>query len=261
MRDLVEIALEAAAAAGESVMSNYENHLLVDKKLDGSPVTVADIEAHQTIKEILAPSDLVIVSEEEKEADQATERYWLVDPLDGTKDFLAGNGEFTVNIALIEQGGPILGVVLAPAKSDIFWGLRGSGAWRIQQGKPERLAQAQASRKLTMVFSKSENAEELEGFMRMNGIANSTSVGSALKYGLLAAAECDVFPRLVGSSEWDTAAGQAVLEASGGAVVEWDTGTPLSYGKPLRRNPRLLSFRSPYEVANFSRREFRTGIS
>lgn len=261
MGDLVEIALEAAVAAGETLMKNYEKLLHVENKLDGSPVTLADIEAHETIKDILAPSDLSIVSEEEKEAVQSPERYWLVDPLDGTKDFLARNGEFTVNVALIEQGGPILGVVLAPAKSAIFWGLRGSGSWRMKWGKSERLAQAPASLKLTMVSSKSENAEELEDFMKMNGIVSSTSVGSALKYGLLAAADYDVFPRLVGSSEWDTAAGQAVLEASGGAVMEWDTGTPLSYGKPLRRNPRLLSFRSPYEVANFSRRDFRTGVS
>lgn len=261
MRDLVEIALEAAAAAGEAVMSNYGKDLFVEDKLDGSPVTVADTEAHQAIKEILAPLDLAIVSEEGKEVDQATERYWLVDPLDGTKDFLARTGEFTINIALVDQGSPILGVVFAPDKSDFFWGLSGAGAWRILHGETERLAHVPALKELTMVSSKSENAEELEGFMRMNNIVNSISVGSALKYGLLAAAECDVFPRLVGSSEWDTAAGQAVLEASGGAVVEWDTGTPLSYGKPLRRNPRLLSFRSPYEVTSFIRQQFGTDIS
>lgn len=261
MRDLVDIALEAAVAAGETVMKNYEKRVPVEEKSDGSPVTVADIEAHETIKEILSRLDLIIVSEEEKETSQSAERYWLVDPLDGTKDFLAGTGEFTINIALIERGCPILGVVLAPAKSDIFWGLRGSGACRIQQGKSEKLAPVPASRKLTMVSSRSENTSELEVFMSMNGIFISKSVGSALKYGLLAAAECDVFPRLVGSSEWDTAAGQAVLEASGALVVEWDSEKPLRYGKALRRNPRLLALRSPYQVKNFTRHQYRTGVS
>ena len=123
------------------------------------------------------------------------------------------------------------------------------------------MAQAPTSRELAVVFSRSENAEGLAEFVRMTRIANSKSRGSALKYGLLAAAECDVFPRLAGSSERDTAAGQPALEASGGFFIDWDTGMSLRCGKALRRNPRLLTFRSRHHVENFFRQEYRTVIS
>lgn len=257
MRDFLALALQAAEVAGAAVMQHYETQILVEHKTDGSPVTVADLEADRAIKQVLAPSGFVIVSEEGVESASSTEAYWLIDPLDGTKDFLAGTGEFTINIALVEQGVPKLGVVLAPAQGDTFWGVRGSGAWRIRGGMSEKMTQAPASLKQRMVVSRSENPEELQKFATENGIAESISVGSALKYCLLAAAEFEVFPRLVGSSEWDTGAGQAVLEASGGHVVEWDTGKPLEYGKPKRRNPRLLAFRSPYNFDDFKREMYR----
>ena len=261
MNDSLELALEAAAVGGATVMKHYGKHPSVEQKLDGSPVTVADVEADRAIKDILFRSGLVVVSEEGEKSAMSAEHYWLVDPLDGTKDFLAGTGEFTVNVALVEYGVPTLGVVLAPAKGDIYWGERGRGAWRIREGVAEKLGQATTSPEPRMVTSRSESPEELEIFMNTNLIVESISVGSALKYGLLAAGECEVIPRLVGSSEWDTGAGQAVLEASGGHVVEWDTGKPLRYGKPRRRNPRLLSFRSPYQLENFKRKTYVSEVS
>lgn len=258
MPDPLELALEAASSAGSAIMKHYDSHLSARQKDDGSPVTDADLAADQAIHEVLASSGIAIVSEEGKEAAPVPQLYWLVDPLDGTKDFLAGTGEFTVNIALVENGSPRLGVVLAPLKGDIYWGQRDVGGWRIREGIQEKLGERERSPDLKMAVSRSDVRGELDIFMEMNRIAESVAVGSALKYGLLAAAECDVVPRLVGSSEWDTAAGQAVLEAAGGHVVEWDTGKPLVYGKPRRRNSRLLAVRSPYHFENFSLKSYLT---
>lgn len=251
MLDPLELALEAASTAGSAIMEHYDSDLPARQKDDGSPVTAADLAADQAIHEVLASSGIKIVSEEGKDAAPVPQLYWLVDPLDGTKDFLAGTGEFTVNIALVENGSPRLGVVLAPLKGDIYWGQRDVGGWRIREGIQEKLGERERSPGLKMAVSRSDVSEELDSFMKMNGIVESVAVGSSLKYGLLAAAEFDVVPRLVGSSEWDTAAGQAVLEAAGGHVVEWDNGKPLRYGKPRRRNSRLLATRSPYNFKDF----------
>jgi 3'(2'), 5'-bisphosphate nucleotidase len=199
----------------------------------------------------LAPSDINIVSEEGREPQIDSERYWLVDPLDGTKDFLACNGEFTINIAMIDQKRPILGVIFAPAIGDLYWGAEGMGSWRIRGGAHTALVQQEEASSCRMAVSRFHDHPDVEIFASENRIVHRVAIGSALKYGLLAAAEVDVFPRLVGSSEWDTAAGQAVLEFAGGCVLDWNMGKPLKYGKPHRRNPKLLSFRAPYRRNQF----------
>jgi 3'(2'), 5'-bisphosphate nucleotidase len=250
------LALEAAQEAGDAIMRHYRQTLPLQHKQDGSPLTLADRAAHQVIVEHLAHSDLVVVSEEGEDLHLAAERYWLVDPLDGTKDFLAGNGEFTVNIALVDQGRPVLGVVLAPAIHTLYWGAEGMGAWRIQEGVEEALSVHSRSALLRMAVSRFHDHPDVDVFAAQNAIAERVAIGSALKYGLLAAAEVDVFPRLVGSSEWDTAAGQAVLEAAGGQVLDWHTGQALHYGKPGRRNPRLLALRAPYRREEFQLKEY-----
>ncbi len=260
MNKLLELTLEAAREAGAAVMPYYQQKLTVQHKLDGSPLTLADQAAHRLISDRLLGSGVVVVSEEGEDLHLAAERYWLVDPLDGTKDFLAGNGEFTVNIAMVDQGRPVLGVVFAPASNALYWGGDGIGAWRIQEGTLEALSASTRSDSLRMAVSRFHDHPDVDIFAAQNGIAERVAIGSALKYGLLAAGEVDVFPRLVGSSEWDTAAGQAVLEAAGGQVLDWHTGKALEYGKPRRRNPRLLALRAPYYQQEFKLKKYESEL-
>jgi 3'(2'), 5'-bisphosphate nucleotidase len=224
---LLGLALEAARLAGSAILRYYQQPLSVTHKQDGSPLTLADQAAHQVIVSHLAQSGLTIVSEEEEDLHLDAERYWLVDPLDGTKDFLAGNGEFTVNIALVDQGRPVLGVVFSPALDEVYWGGEGSGAWRGRGRSATVLLPQAYSPACRMAVSRFHDHPDVDLFAAQNGIDQRVAIGSALKYCLLAAAEVDVFPRLVGSSEWDTAAGQAVLEAAGGQVLDWHTGKAL----------------------------------
>lgn len=261
MDKLLELALGAARLAGTAVMTYYHQALAVEHKQDGSPLTLADQASHRVITSHLADSALVVVSEEGEDLHLDAERYWLVDPLDGTKDFLAGNGEFTVNIALVDQGRPVLGVVFAPAIDDLYWGAERMGAWRFEGGVATALLPCDKSSACRMAVSRFHDHPDVNVFASQNGINQRVAVGSALKYGLLAAADLDVFPRLVGSSEWDTAAGQAVLEAAGGHVLNWQTGETLCYGKPRRRNPRLLSIRAPYTYDDFKILRYEQGIS
>jgi 3'(2'), 5'-bisphosphate nucleotidase len=260
VNDLLELAREAARLAGSAILTHYQQALAVAHKQDGSPLTLADQAAHQVIVNHLAGSGVVIVSEEGEDLHLDAERYWLVDPLDGTKDFLAGNGEFTVNIALVDQGRPVLGVVLAPAIGDLYWGAEGMGAWRLRGGTATAMSPRPQTPSRRMAVSRFHDHPDVEVFAIQNGIAERVAIGSALKYGLLAAAEVDVFPRLVGSSEWDTAAGQAVLEAAGGQVLDWHTGKALRYGKPRRRNPRLLALRAPYCLEEFILKEYESEL-
>ncbi|XDZ65393.1 3'(2'),5'-bisphosphate nucleotidase CysQ [Alphaproteobacteria bacterium LSUCC0684] len=246
MDKLLALALEASRLAGHAIMPHYQQPLSVSLKQDGSPLTLADQASHQVIVRHLAHSAVTIVSEEGEDLHFDAERYWLVDPLDGTKDFMASNGEFTVNIALVDQGRPVLGVVFAPALGDLYWGAQGLGAWRIRNGAESALLPQVQLPACRMAISRFHDHPDVDVFAAQNQIDQRIAVGSALKYGLLAAAEVDVFPRLVGSSEWDTAAGQALLEAAGGEVLDWHTGKALRYGKPRRRNPRLLAMRAPY---------------
>jgi 3'(2'), 5'-bisphosphate nucleotidase len=256
----LELVLEAARDAGAAVMRYYRQMLTVQHKQDGSPLTHADQTAHRVIADRLVGSGLVVVSEEGEDLHLTAECYWLVDPLDGTKEFLAGNGEFTVNIALVNQGRPVLGVVFAPAIDTFYWGAEGMGAWRIREGTVTGLSAHTRSASLRMAVSRFHDHPDVDIFAAQNGITERLAIGSALKYGLLAAGEVDVFPRLVGSSEWDTAAGQAVLEAAGGLVLDWHTGKALEYGKPRRRNPRLLALRAPFRRAEFQLKEYESEL-
>jgi 3'(2'), 5'-bisphosphate nucleotidase len=252
----LEQALEAAREAGVAVMRHYPQTLVVQHKQDGSPLTLADQAAHRVIADCLVDSGLVVVSEEDEDLHFSAGRYWLVDPLDGTKEFLAGSGEFTVNIALVDQGRPVLGVVFAPAINEFYWGGAGRGAWRSREGVEAALSAHTRSTSCRMAVSRFHDHPDVDVFATQNGIAERVAIGSALKYGLLATGEVDVFPRLVGSSEWDTAAGQAVLEAAGGQVLDWHTGKALKYGKPRRRNPRLLTLRAPDSREEFKLKKY-----
>jgi 3'(2'), 5'-bisphosphate nucleotidase len=245
---LLEIARTAALAAGAAIMEVYAEPFTVEQKADASPVTHADRRAEAIIVERLrdAAPDIPIVAEELAAAGHlpvaAPPRFWLVDPLDGTKEFIRRNGEFTVNIALVEQRKPVLGVVHAPAQGISYWAVDGA-AWR-QQGvaAPERIAARKPPpHGMIVVHSRSHLDEKsLADFMAGLPQAERHLCGSSIKFCLIAAGEADLYPRFGRTMEWDTAAGQAVLEAAGGCVATL-YGEPLGYGKPRFENPDFIA--------------------
>ena len=217
------------------------------KKNDASPVTDADHAAEAIILaglRTLTPA-VPIIAEEEVAAGRMPKvgagPFWLVDPLDGTKEFIKRNGEFTVNIALIENGVPILGVVSAPAQGVLWRGARGHGAELVPDGgAPAAMTvRRPPAQGLTVFASRSHSVfSQLDIWLRNNGIpvAERKQAGSSLKFCLIAAGEGDIYPRFGPTMEWDTAAGQAVLEAAGGEVIDDSTRLPMRYGKPGHRN-------------------------
>lgn len=248
---LTELAVEAAIAAAEVICAVYHRPIHVVTKDDGSPVTEADAAAEAVIIAHLKASGLPVLGEESVAAGIVPvlgERYFIVDPLDGTKEFIKRNGEFTVNIGLVDQGRPVMGVVLAPASGEIFVGDAG-GAWagKVVDGVVTGRAPISVGwlERLRIVASRSHGHEALEQLCRTLDVESDVSVGSSLKFCLLARGDAQLYPRFTPTCEWDTAAGQAVLEAAGGAVVTLD-GAPMRYGKGE------LGFLNPYFVAAVS---------
>jgi 3'(2'), 5'-bisphosphate nucleotidase len=222
------------------------------RKTDASPVTDADHAAEAIILAGLGrlTPDIPVVAEEEVAAGRTPEvgagPFWLVDPLDGTKEFIKRNGEFTVNIALIEDAMPTLGVVSAPAQGVLWRGAKGHGAERLLDGgPPSAIAVRRPPAQGLTVFASRSHAvfSQLDIWLRNNHIpvAERRQAGSSLKFCLIAAGEADIYPRFGPTMEWDTAAGQAVLEAAGGEVIDDSTRQPLRYGKPAHRNPWFVA--------------------
>ena len=244
---LLEAVIGIARQAGAVVMEVYATDFAVRGKDDASPVTQADERAEALIVPALAAllPDVPIVAEEAVAKGQVPEvgaRFWLVDPLDGTKEFISRNGEFTVNIALVEGGVPVLGVVFAPAIGRLFAGAAGLGA-HVQdaEGKRAIACRATPAAGLTVVASRSHgDAAALDAFLAGRKVASLASAGSSLKLCLVAAGEADLYPRLGRTMEWDIAAGHAVVIAAGGAVCRLD-GAPLSYGKRGFDNPHFYA--------------------
>ena len=229
---LLDLMLDAAREASAAIMEIYLGDFDAETKSDGSPVTLADQRAEQIILAKLRSTGLPVLAEESVAAGVVStlgERFFVVDPLDGTKEFLKRNGEFTVNIALVEHGAPVLGVVLAPATGATFAG-GPQGAFEITTRSERLPLHAVADGPMKVVASRSHGHEALEGFCSAFQVVDDVSVGSSLKFCLVARGEAQLYPRFTPTSEWDTAAGQAVLEAAGGAVLGLD-GTPLRYGK------------------------------
>ena len=244
---LLDLMLDAAREASAAIMEIYLTDFDTVTKADGSPVTLADQRAEQIILNRLKSTAIPVLAEENAAAGVVTElgeRFFCVDPLDGTKEFLKRNGEFTVNIALIEHGRPVLGVVLAPATGATFIG-GPDGAFEISN-RDERLPlRTIAEGPMTVVASRSHGHDALEGFCETFEVVDDVSVGSSLKFCLVARGDAQLYPRFTPTSEWDTAAGQAVLEAAGGAVLAID-GTPLRYGKGGNNlNPYFIAAASP----------------
>lgn len=236
-----------ARDAGKLILEVYGTDFAVRGKSDQSPVTEADERAEKLIVaalQALAPQ-VPVVAEEAVAAGrvpQIGELFWLVDPLDGTKEFIGRNGEFTVNIALVHRGRPVLGAVLAPALGRMFLGDVGRGAWvEDQAGRRPIRCRALPDAGLTVVASRSHgDAAALDAFLAGRPVAALVSAGSSLKLCLIAAGEADLYPRLGRTMEWDIAAGQAVLTAAGGSVRDL-AGDVLRYGKPGFDNPHFVA--------------------
>ena len=229
-------------------MEVYSSDFGVMSKGDGSPVTRADRHAEAIIVEglkRLTPDIPVIAEEAASESGlpiEGARAFWLVDPLDGTKEFISRNGEFTVNVALIVEGQPVLGVVLAPAKDRLFAGVPSIGAWMEDEaGRRPIRCRAIPGAGLTVVASRSHGDESaLDEFLAGRVVAQRIQAGSSLKLCLVAAGDADLYPRLGRTMEWDIAAGDAVLRAAGGCVRTLN-GDPLRYGKAGFDNPNFVA--------------------
>lgn len=241
---LFEQLLPISREAGAAIMDIYQQEdFAAQLKADASPVTAADLAAHHVLLAALTPllPDCPVVSEEDEASLRhrlATGRFWLIDPLDGTKEFLARNGEFTVNIALIENGCPILGVVYAPAIDALYWGGKTLGAWRKANGNTVAISVAAAD-VCRVVASKSHLNDATRNFINSLGKHELVQAGSSLKLCRVAEGSADIYPRLAPTCEWDTAAAHAVVEGAGGLVVDTQ-GNTLVYGKTDVLNPSFI---------------------
>lgn len=248
--------LHLAQMAAQEIMMVYASDFAVKAKADLSPVTEADAMAEKVILKGLKElwPDVPVLAEEAASGGEVPDvgnRFFLVDPLDGTKEFLSRNGEFTVNIALIENGRPVMGVVYAPATEQMFWGEQAKGAGFAKLKSGDSLPDIKWSaihvrptpaEGLTVVASRSHMDANTTAHLETCKVKSLTSAGSSLKFCLVAMGEADLYPRFGRTMEWDTAAGQAVLEAAGGKVCNVD-GTPLHYGKADRGfdNPAFIA--------------------
>ena len=245
--------IDLVRAAGRAILPHWRSDVQVQHKADASPVTVADLAAHHLLADglrALAP-DIPVLSEEDCNLSLAERagwtRWWLVDPLDGTKEFIAGSEEFTVNVALIERGRVLFGVVGIPANGRCYYGGAEFGAWRAdaEGGVQPLQVRQQPAQGFTVVASRrhSSPAQEhlLDGLRQRFGELELASVGSSLKFCLLAEGAADCYPRLAPTSQWDTAAAQGVLEGAGGEVLAI-SGTPLGYeARESYLNPSFLA--------------------
>ena len=259
---VVDDLAEAAREAGEAILAVVKRGFDVEAKRDSSPVTEADRAAELVILAALAQAapGVPVIAEEEVAAGRIPAHgdcYFLVDPLDGTKEFVRGGDDYTVNIGLIENGVPKVGVVFAPATGRLHGGCVGAGAW-VDEGRGRRAISTRArGENVTAVASKSHlNQATIDYLEAAVGTCGYVSIGSSLKFCIVAEGDADIYPRAAPTSEWDTAAGHAVLLAAGG-IVDGPDGNPLQYGKPAFLNrafvatagwkaPRLADFLEPF---------------
>ena len=242
---LADQVAEIARAAGTVILAVRARGPAVRTKADRTPVTDADEAANALISARLAAltPDVPIVAEESAGgAPVPGARFWLVDPLDGTREFIAGRDEFTVNIALIEDGHPVLGVVALPAQDELYVGVAGAGAWRRRgDGAPAPIrARAVPAQGALALASRSHGSARTDAWLAEARVGRVARAGSALKFCLIAAGEADLYPRFGRTMEWDTAAGHAVLAAAGGSV-RTVSGPDLAYGKPGFANPDFIA--------------------
>ncbi len=256
MKEYLPVAIHAAIEGGKQILHVYHEDFSVYTKEDNSPLTEADRRAHDVIKDILHPTGLPYLSEEGKmipyNERKSWNAFWLVDPLDGTKEFIKKNGEFTVNIALIQNGMPVLGVVYVPVTGMLYFGCNeGSYCILVNESnatdaealekKASQLPLQMANNVYTVVASRSHNSPETEAFItdkrKIHGEINMVSAGSSLKLCLVAEGKAQVYPRLAPTMEWDTAAGHAIAKFAGCEVYNFKTNTELEYNKENLLNP------------------------
>ncbi|MDJ0826302.1 MAG: 3'(2'),5'-bisphosphate nucleotidase CysQ [Rhodobacter sp.] len=252
--NLTAVMRRLALEAGDAIMSIYRSdHVDVRAKSDDSPVTAADEAADALISAGLRAAfpDVALVTEEQATSHSArAARFLIVDPLDGTKEFVQRRGEFTVNIAYVEDGVPIRGVVYAPAKRRMFYtDATGQSVEETGELAPDAVGPVRPisvttpdNAALMVVASKSHRDQATDDYIGKYAVRDMTSAGSSLKFCLVAAGEADLYPRLGRTMEWDTAAGHAVLRGAGGQVVRFDDHTDLTYGKPGYENPFFIAY-------------------
>jgi 3'(2'), 5'-bisphosphate nucleotidase len=225
-----------ARGAGAAIMAVYAGDFAVERKADRSPLTEADLAAHRHIVAALAvlTPGVPVLSEESAHVPwserRGWRRFWLVDPLDGTREFVKRNGEFTVNIALVEDGEPVLGVLHAPARGDMMHAVRGGPALRETDAGPQALRVRSTDGPLRVAGSRSHGDPRVAGFLERAGPHELVPLGAALKFCLLAGGEVEVYLRYGQTCEWDTAAGQCIVESAGGAVLDLSL-QPLTYNR------------------------------
>lgn len=250
---LIDQLLPIAEQAGKAILEVYHSasDIEITSKDDNSPLTRADQASNEVICAGLEKMDPLfpIVSEENKAIPYETRKdfdyYWLVDPLDGTKEFIKRNGEFTVNIALVHGGRTVLGVVYTPVTSEMYWAAKGMGAFIKKEGAIEKLNAASFSMKdeqLNLVCSRSHLNEGTQNFVAKFENPELVSKGSSLKFLILANGQAHIYPRLAPTMEWDTAAAQIVLEEAGGHVINAETNEPLQYNKENLLNPHFIAY-------------------
>lgn len=258
------IAIRAALDAGKAIMDVYTDpsaDFQIEKKADNSPLTIADKNANKIITGILSVTSFPILSEEGKEVPFKTrskwDTLWIVDPLDGTKEFIKRNGEFTVNIALVKKGVPVMGVIYVPVRKELYFASQEAGAYKITgidstvqpsmeeiQAKAIRLPQLMGHQGVVVVASRSHQTEEttafIENLRKQGQPVTLISSGSSLKICLVADGSADVYPRFAPTMEWDTAAGHAIAKAAGCDIFHIDGKTPLQYNKEDLHNPWFI---------------------
>lgn len=252
MEELLNIAIEASLEAGREIMRIYNDPAQdfgIERKADNSPLTLADKAAHKCIEDRLRATHIPVLSEEGRHMpyDERREwdRLWIVDPLDGTKEFIKKNGEFTVNIALVEDGRPVMGVVYVPVQDVLYYGIVGTGAWKkAGAAAPQPIPVSGLHEGFVIVASRShltpETGEFVREMQRLHPDVRLVSSGSSIKICLVAEGVADAYPRYAPTMEWDTAAGDAVARAAGSRVTAADTGQPLAYNKEDLHNPWFL---------------------
>lgn len=256
--DLLHIAIQASIDGGLEILKVYESDFAVETKDDKSPLTLADQKANDVINEYLVPTQVPIISEENKQTDfserKTWDQCWIVDPLDGTKEFIKRNGEFTVNIALVEQGKTVLGVIYVPVSKELYFTSADkstamkvtfdndlSAEYAIQHAQP--IVPSVLSEPVKIVGSRSHLNEDTQQFIseiEKTKITEIVSKGSSLKFCLVAEGNAHLYPRFAPTMEWDTAAGQAICEAAGVQVIDQNTQKPLQYNKENLLNPYFL---------------------
>lgn len=253
LKELAQAVAPIARAAGDAILDIYHGDMDfgVEAKADDSPLTIADKAANDVIVAGLEALDYQapIISEENKQVVYADRKdyaaFWMVDPLDGTKEFIKRNGEFTVNIALVAGERVVLGVVYVPVSGELFYAAKDQGAFRVSKGKEQRLEAASYSLQdasLKVVASRSHLNDETKAFVDALNEPELVSKGSSLKLLLVAAGEAHVYPRLAPTMEWDTAAAQIVVEEAGGKVLQAGTDLPVVYNKENLLNPHFLVY-------------------